>query len=78
MATPQPEQNRPVVTRLWGIVIDLKRLGVPTWPIEKWISDVASCGHDSMDGIDQTDLRDPAKRWRCMECGVIGTHEEIG
>lgn len=29
----------------------------------------AECPHDSFSGVDQADLLDPAKVWRCDHCG---------
>ena len=31
--------------------------------------DQPTCPHDSFTGVDQTDLLDPAKVWRCDHCG---------
>lgn len=66
-----------IVTRLRDSAGVLRNLGLPTDPLDEWIDIVDECGHDSMDGVDQTPMNDPAKRWRCSMCGVIGTHDEL-
>ena len=41
--------------------------------LAKWRPDgVTRCFHDlSADGVDQTPLDDPAKKWRCNVCGIV-------
>ena len=34
------------------------------------------CYHESCDGVDQTELHDPAKLWRCNSCGLVSTFPE--
>lgn len=39
---------------------------------------VVGCDPDaSWTGVDQTDMSDPAKIWRCDGCGAVGTSSEL-
>lgn len=36
-----------------------------------------TCQHLSLTGVDQTPLSDPAKVWRCDECGRVETSDQM-
>lgn len=38
---------------------------------------MSDCEHDSAEGIDQTDISDPNKVWRCHECDGLFRTEPV-
>lgn len=42
----------------------------------EWVSNDEDCEHLSCSGVDQVDLADPAKVWRCDACGWTGVRSE--